>query len=354
MHFALNVLGLVAVVGFVAAASRRYGVSEPLALVVVGIGLSFVPGVLDIEITPDLVLFGLLPPLLYAAAIRTSLVDFRANRRSIVLLSVNLVIFSTAGVGLLSWWLIPGISGAAAFALGAVVAPPDAVAATTVARRVGMPRNIVSILEGESLVNDATALVALNTAIAAIMSSHIHAWTVGWDFARAAIGGVVIGLVAVVLLGKDPQVHLRPGAGHHVVVRGTVRRVPAGGGGPRVGRARGRGDRAAARARGAAAAIGGVADRGEHQLAHRAVPPRERRLPADRAADPLSDRRCPGRRPGLVDWIPACLAVLVATIVVRACGSSVFNGVYRLLGRSGVDVAGGDRRSSPGPACAAW
>jgi CPA1 family monovalent cation:H+ antiporter len=202
MHLALNVLGLVAVVGFVAAASRRYAVSEPLALVVVGIVVSFIPDVLEIKITPDLVLFGLLPPLLYAAAIRTSLVDFRANRRAILLLSVNLVIFSTVTVGLVSWWLIPGISGAAAFALGAVVAPPDAVAATTVARRVGMPRNIVSILEGESLVNDATALVALNTAIAAITTSDIRAWTVGWDFVRAAVGGVIIGLLAALVLAK--------------------------------------------------------------------------------------------------------------------------------------------------------
>jgi monovalent cation/hydrogen antiporter len=202
MHLALNVLGLVAVVGFVAGTSRRFAVSEPLALVLVGIVVSFIPDVLEIKITPDLVLFGLLPPLLYAAAIRTSLVDFRANRRSILLLSVNLVIFSTVTVGLVSWWLIPGISGAAAFALGAVVAPPDAVAATTVARRVGMPRNIVSILEGESLVNDATALVALNTAIAAIATSDVHAWTIGWDFVRAAVGGVLIGLLAALVLAK--------------------------------------------------------------------------------------------------------------------------------------------------------
>jgi monovalent cation/hydrogen antiporter len=201
MHPALDILGLVAVVGFVAAGARRLNLSEPLALVVVGLGLSFVPHVLNIVLTPDLVLIGLLPPLLYAAAIRTSLVDFRANRRSIALLSVGLVAFSTVVVGFVSWWAVPGISLAAAFALGAVVAPPDAVAATTVARRAGMPRRIVSILESESLLNDATALVALNTAIAALTAT-VSPWQVGWDFLRAAGGGLLIGLAAALVLAE--------------------------------------------------------------------------------------------------------------------------------------------------------
>jgi CPA1 family monovalent cation:H+ antiporter len=199
VHAALDILLIVAVVGFVAAAARRVAFSEPLALVLVGVGLSFVPHFPDIVLTPNLVLVGLLPPLLYAAAIRTSLVDFRANRRPILLLSVGLVAFSTVAVGFVGWWAVPGVSLAAAFALGAVVAPPDAVAATTVARRVGMPRRIVSILEGESLVNDASALVALNTAIAALTAS-VSPWHVGWDFVRAAGGGLVVGYLAAVVL----------------------------------------------------------------------------------------------------------------------------------------------------------
>ncbi|MDT4923902.1 MAG: monovalent cation/hydrogen antiporter [Pseudonocardiales bacterium] len=201
MHAALDILGLVAVVGFVAGFARRLGWSEPLVLVAVGIGLSFVPRFLEIELTPDVVLIGLLPPLLYAAAIRTSLVDFKANRLPILLLSVGLVAFTTFAVGLIAWWVVPGVSLAAGFALGAVVAPPDAVAATTVARRVGMPRRIVSILEGESLVNDATALVALNTAIAALTAT-ITPWEVGWEFVREAGGGLLVGLVAAVVLAK--------------------------------------------------------------------------------------------------------------------------------------------------------
>ena len=199
MHAALDILALVAVVGVVAAFAPRIGLPEPLVLVVVGVALSYIPNVLEIQLTPDLVLIGLLPPLLYAAAIRTSLVDFKANRRPILLLSVGLVSFATVAVGAVTWWVIPSIPLAAAFALGAVVAPPDAVAATTVARRVGMPRTIVSILEGESLVNDATALVALNTAAAALTGS-VSAWHVGWDFVRAAGGGVLVGLAVAAVL----------------------------------------------------------------------------------------------------------------------------------------------------------
>src|SRR5439155_16292571 len=124
----------------------------------------------------------------------------RANRRALILLSVGLVAFSTVFVGLAAWWIVPSATAAIGLALGAVVAPTDAVAATTVARRVGMPRRIVSILEGESLVNDGTALVALNTAIAAISAS-ISPWRVGWDFVREAGGGLIIGLAAAFVLG---------------------------------------------------------------------------------------------------------------------------------------------------------
>ena len=113
-----------------------------------------------------MVLVGLLPPLLYAAALQTSLVDFNANRRAILLLSIGLVAFTTVGVAVVAYTVIPAVTWPAAFALGAVVAPPDAVSATAIARRIGIPRRIVTILEGESLLNDATALVALRTAIA--------------------------------------------------------------------------------------------------------------------------------------------------------------------------------------------
>jgi Na+/H+ antiporter len=198
---ALQILGLVVAVAVVAASARRLGLSGPLVLTVVGLLASFVPGVPDYQVSPEVVLIGFLPPLLYAAAIRTSLVDIRQNREAIGILAVGAVIFTTLGVGLVAWTVIPGVGIAAALALGAVVSPPDAVAATTIARRVNMPRRIVSILEGESLLNDATALVALRTSAAAIATT-VSIWTVGLDFVLAAGGGIVVGLVMSVLLAK--------------------------------------------------------------------------------------------------------------------------------------------------------
>ena len=159
------------------------------------------PGVPEIHLEPEVVLFGLLPPLLYAAAIQTSLVDFNANRRAILLLSVGLVVFTTLGVGAIVHALIPGISWPVSFAIGAVVAPPDAVAATAIARRIGLPRRIVTILEGESLLNDATALVALRTAIAA-MSVGVEAFHVGVEFLVASVGGGAVGFVVFVIVAK--------------------------------------------------------------------------------------------------------------------------------------------------------
>ena len=199
MSEALQVLALVVVVAVVAAGARRLGFSAPLVLVVVGLVASYVPGVPDYRVDPDLVLIGFLPPLLYAAALRTSLVDVRANRQAIGILAVGAVAFTTVLVGLVAWTVVPGLGIAAALALGAVVSPPDAVAATTIARRVGMPRRIVSILEGESLLNDATALVALRTSAAAIATS-VTVLEVGGDFALAAGGGVVVGLVLSAVL----------------------------------------------------------------------------------------------------------------------------------------------------------
>ena len=206
MEIALEIVGLVIVVGVVAGMAERLNLSPPLVLVIVGVIVSFIPGVPRVEVNPDLVLFGLLPPLLYSAAIRTSLVDFRANRNAIILLSVGAVAFTTVTVGLVAWWVAP-ISLAAAFALGAVVAPPDAVAASAIARRVGMPRRIVSILEGESLVNDATALVALNVAIAAL-TRRVTVFEIGWRFVLAAGGGVAVGLLAGIVLAKIRK-HIR-------------------------------------------------------------------------------------------------------------------------------------------------
>lgn len=199
MEVALGLLALASVVCAGSALGRKINVSVPLLLVLAGVVGSFLPFVPDIELNPELVLVGLLPPLLYAAALQTSLFDFGSNRRAIGLLSVGYVIFGTIAVGFVVWWLFPEIPLAAAIALGAVVAPPDAVAATAIARKVGMPRRIVTILEGESLVNDATALVCLRAAIAAIAGT-VSAAALAGGFLLAAGGGLVVGLAAAYVL----------------------------------------------------------------------------------------------------------------------------------------------------------
>jgi CPA1 family monovalent cation:H+ antiporter len=199
VHLATTVVALLATVGLVGTIGARVSVSVPLVLVVLGVVASLVPGVPDVSLDPDLVLVGLLPPLLYAAALSTSLFDLKANRRAILLLSVGAVVFTAAAVGLATWLVLPGVSFAAALALGAVVAPPDAVAATAVGRRAGMPRKVVSILEGESLLNDATALVTLNAAIAATTGA-VSVWGIGGDLLLAAGGGVAIGYAVAHLL----------------------------------------------------------------------------------------------------------------------------------------------------------
>ena len=198
MTVALTILALVATVLAVTALANRIRFSAPLLLMLVGIGLSFLPRVPIPELTSDLVLFGFLPPLLYAAAIRTSVIDFRANRRSIAQLSVLLVVVTALGVGLIAWLILP-LSFSVAFALGAVVAPPDAIAATTIARRVGLPRRLVTILEGESLVNDATAITCLRVAIVAIGGT-ITATQATVGFLIAALGGIAVGLVVALIV----------------------------------------------------------------------------------------------------------------------------------------------------------
>jgi CPA1 family monovalent cation:H+ antiporter len=187
------VVAFVIVTVIVTGFSGRVGWSAPIVLIAVGVAASLIPGVPHLGIDPELVLYGVVPPLLFAAAISTSLRDIRARNDSILALSVGLVAFTVVVVGFTAWVLMPAIGLAAAFALGAVVAPTDAVAVNAVAGRVTLPRRLVTILEGESLLNDATALVALNASIAAIVAVVDPLQVVG-GFAIAVIGGVAVGL----------------------------------------------------------------------------------------------------------------------------------------------------------------
>ncbi|MFG2440624.1 cation:proton antiporter [Streptomyces sp. NPDC048508] len=198
------VLGVISVVA-VAAASRRVGVAAPLALVVVGIGLSFLPEVPHIEVEPELVLTVVLPPLLYASAVHMPVIDFRRDIKTILRLAVLLVAVTTLCEGYLFAWLLPGLGLAAAFALGAIISPTDAVAATSIGKRLGLPSRLMTILEGEGLVNDASSLVLLASAITA-MTSSVHLWRVGADFvlsvAVATLLGVLVGVLTVLVRGR--------------------------------------------------------------------------------------------------------------------------------------------------------
>ena len=214
MELAALVVAIVLVVILVRRGTVPLGVPTPIALLVVGAVLSFVPAVPEVRLSSELVLFGLLPPLLYAAALSTSLLDVRTHRAAILSLSVGLVLFTALGVGVVAWLLLP-IPFTLAFALGAIVAPPDAVAATAVARRIGLPRGIRTILEGESLLNDATALVSLRTALAAAglavhgvgagegegSAAEVTLGSVSVDLLVASVGGVAIGVVAYLVIG---------------------------------------------------------------------------------------------------------------------------------------------------------
>lgn len=196
MHLAVNVVALLALAAAAAGIANRFGFSAPLFLTALGLILSFVPGMPTLPLEPEIVLIGVLPPLLYATAIRTPWVDLRRNRRSIGLLSVGLVVFTALAVALVVTWIRPQVPFAVALALGAVVAPPDAVAASAVARRVRMPRRVVSLLEGESLLNDATALVTLRTAILALTATEsVSVLSVGGDFLLAVLAGCAAGWV---------------------------------------------------------------------------------------------------------------------------------------------------------------
>ncbi|MGV9251525.1 Na+/H+ antiporter [Streptomyces sp. NPDC003697] len=191
----MPLLLLVAGSAAVAGAARRTPVPAPLLLVAAGLVASYIPGMPDYALDPEVVLPLLLPPLLYTSATESSYLDLRAQLRPVALLSVGYVLFATFVVGWAAYLIVPGLPLTAALVLGAVVAPPDAVAATAVARRVGLPSRITTILQGESLLNDATAITAYKVALAAAVGEGVT-WVSGiGEFLLAAFGGVGVGLL---------------------------------------------------------------------------------------------------------------------------------------------------------------
>src|ERR687897_3692735 len=187
------ILVLLAAVAVLATLANRIEVPYPILLVLGGLVLGFVPGLPQVELEPDVVFLLFLPPLLYVSALFTSWRDFRANLRPISLLAVGLVLTTTCIVAAVAHWAV-GLPWTSAFVLGAIVSPTDAIAATSVAQRLGVPRRIVTVLEGESLVNDATGIVAYRIAVAAVITGAFSIWEAGLQFVVGAVGGVAVGL----------------------------------------------------------------------------------------------------------------------------------------------------------------
>lgn len=186
---------LLFVAGFGALACRLK-TPYPIVLVIAGLLLSFAPGIPKITLNPDIVFFVVLPPLLYAAAWQISWREFSYNLVSIFSLAFGLIIFTVSVVAQVAQWFLPGFDWRMGFALGAIVAPTDAIAATSIARRIGLPKRIVDVLEGESLVNDATALLALEFGVAMLVRGESPTMFSGLvRLAYLATGGIAVGLM---------------------------------------------------------------------------------------------------------------------------------------------------------------
>ena len=193
---------LLAIVIILTGVSRRLALSTPIVMVIGGLLLSFVPQVPSIDLSPDLVFLGFLPPLLFAGGYFTSLREFKASLRAIILLAFGLVLFTASTVALVAHAFVPVLGWAGAFALGGIVAPPDAVAATAIFQRLGVPRRIVTILEGESLVNDATALVIYRFAVVAAAVGSFSLADATGAFVFALLGGAIVGLALGFVLDR--------------------------------------------------------------------------------------------------------------------------------------------------------
>lgn len=194
MHHEIEiVLGLLLVVAVLAVVAQKLTIPYPILLVIGGLVLGFVPGLPHVELEPDLVFALFLPPILTSAAWYTSWRDFRFNLRPILLLAIGLVLVTTSAVAVVAD-IATGLTLPTGFVLGAIVSPPDAVAATAITQRLKVPRRVVTVLEGESLINDATGLVAYRFAVAAVVTGMFSFWEASLRFFLMSIGGVLVGL----------------------------------------------------------------------------------------------------------------------------------------------------------------
>ena len=213
-HIEAVIISLLVAVAFLSALATRIGIPYPILLVVGGLALGFAPGIPDVRLEPELVLVVFLPPLLYSAAFFANLRELRADTRSITLSSTVLVVATAAAVAVTAHALVEDLPWAVAFALGAIVAPTDPVAATQILRRFHLPRRTVTIIEGEALINDASALVLYRIAVAAIGGGAFSLLDAGLSFVTSAAGGLAIGLVVAIVIRElrsrldDPPVEI--------------------------------------------------------------------------------------------------------------------------------------------------
>ena len=213
-HTELVLAGLLFSVAVLVTAARVLAVPYPIFLVLGGLALGFLPGIPPVELEPDLVLLLFLPPLLYSASFFTGLRDLRQNIQPIGMLAIGLVLATALAVAVVAHAVIDGMSWPAAFVLGAIVSPTDPVAATAIAGRVGIPRRIVTVVEGEALINDATALVAYKVAVAAVLTGSFSAIEAGAEFLYSGLGGAALGLAIGWVIAQvrerldDPPVEL--------------------------------------------------------------------------------------------------------------------------------------------------
>ncbi|HZU67036.1 MAG TPA: Na+/H+ antiporter [Ktedonobacteraceae bacterium] len=198
------VFGLLAAIVALATVATRFRIPYAVLLVLGGLLMGFIPGLPTIELNPDLVLFLFLPPLVYSSAWLTSWREFRASLRPILTLSIGLVLATTAIVAIVAHFAV-GLSWPVAFVLGAVVSPTDAVAASATAQSVGLARRIVTVIEGESMVNDASGLVAYRFAVAAVVTGSFSLAQASFQFVFVSIGGLVIGFLVGWLLARLHQ-----------------------------------------------------------------------------------------------------------------------------------------------------
>ena len=196
----LLILGSCAIAGL----ARRRGGAAPIVLVLAGVAASYIPGVPEFRLQPDVILFLVLPPLVYTTALESSYLNLRDNLRTLTLLSVGLVLFTAFVVGGATWLAVPGLSLAAAFTLGAILSPTDAVTTASIGRRLHLPRRLLTVITGESMLNDGTALTLYAVAVSAAATT--VATPSPLDDVRSLVfvsaGGVAVGLVLGVLIHR--------------------------------------------------------------------------------------------------------------------------------------------------------